>query len=599
MRVIIVFIFLSFSFLSFSQKNEKVINSFEQEFAAAYAQYPDVPKGLLEAVSFTMTRFQHHYNTEESCVGLPNTYGVMGLTLDGKNYFNNNLNYISQVSGISINDILQNPQQNILAFAAAYHHELMLLSPFYYQSQNYAHILSKLSELPSNGLQQDFALNSHLYAVLSFLNDKKMQQRYKFPEYKLDLEQVFGIENLRVLKSPTVKIDNNLIEGDRGQTYKKSTFNNKSIDYPPALQDLTSCNYSSRNGTAVSAVTIHTVQGSYAGCISWFKNCNANVSAHYVLRSVDGQVTQMVLESDKGWHVGSENPYTIGLEHEGYVNNPAWYTTAMYQSSANLVFDITQSGYGINPLRTAYFPWTSTTNYNASNIPGNCIRIKGHQHYPNQSHTDPGTNWDWDYFFKLINDPTSNTVVNTNSTGIVTDLGGSGNYTDDERTLFLIHPPNETAITLTVNLFDVEATWDYLYIYDGTTVFAPKIGEYTGATIPSTINVNGGAVLIEFRSDCATTKPGYSISWNSLAATDVNETNEATFNIFPNPAKDQITIQFEKAKDGKIVIRDVAGRDVMVKEIEQVKQQLFSVASLSKGIYFIVFENSTIKFVKE
>ena len=523
MKNSLFFLFLFSGLCVVSQNQLLVINNYEQEFAHAYSKYPNVPKGLLEAVSYTMTRFNHHQNTIESCAGLPKTYGIMGLTLDGKNYFRNNLNYMSQVAGISVQEIIDSPQQNILAYAAAYSHELVLLSPFYYKSENYAHILSALSELPSNELQQDFALSSHLYAVLSFMNDNKMQQAYHFPNHHLDLENVFGSENLKVLQSSAITITQNAITGDDGQTYKKGV-NNKTIDYPPALWTAAnSSNWSSRNGTSISAVTIHTIQGSYAGAISWFQNSSANVSAHYVLRSVDGQVTQMVLESDKGWHVGSENPYTIGLEHEGFVNDSSWYTAAMYQSSANLVTDITQSGYGINPLRTAYFPWARTTNFNQASIPGNCIRIKGHQHYPNQTHTDPGANWDWDYFFKLINDSTSITTIDTNLTGNVTDMGGSGNYTDDERTLFLIQPTNALSITLTVNQFDVEATWDYLYIYEGTTVFSNKIGEYTGTTIPSTININGGAALIEFRSDCANIKPGFDISWNASVMTGIAE----------------------------------------------------------------------------
>ncbi|MEW6470636.1 MAG: peptidoglycan recognition family protein, partial [Bacteroidota bacterium] len=158
-----------------------------------------------------------------------------------------------------------------------------------------------------------------------------------------------------------------------------------------------SCNYSSRS-QSISAVTVHTTQGSYAGTISWFKNCSAGVSAHYVLRSSDGQVTQMVLESKKAWHVGSENGYTIGLEHEGYISQSSWYTTAMYQSSANLVKDICNSGYGINP----------TTCWNGASCNGTCLlsstyRIKGHQHYPNQSHTDPGQYWNWGTYYNLIN----------------------------------------------------------------------------------------------------------------------------------------------------------------------------------------------------
>ena len=516
MKSILLTFLVSISLIVFSQKNTLPTNNYQQEFAFAYAQYPDVPNGILEAVSYTMTRFQHLQNEEESCTGLPKTYGVMGLTLDGKNYFRNNLNYVAQVSGIAVNDILQSPQQNILAFAAAYHHELTLLSPAKFQSQNYARILTQLSELPDDGLQQDFALNSHLYAVLSFLNDAKMQQAYNFPSYQLDLEKVFGEENLKVLQSSKIIVSDATIEGENGEVYKITAPNNKSVDYAPAIQDLTPCNFSSRSGTLVSAITIHTIQGSYAGAISWFKNCSAQVSAHYVLRSSDGQVTQMVLESNKAWHVGSENPYTIGFEHEGWVNNASWYTVAMYQSSADLVRDITNSGYGISPLRTAYFPWTATTNYNTSSIPGSCVKVKGHQHYPNQTHTDPGANWDWKFFDNLINNTTPITSITANS-GTITDNGGSsGNYTG-ERQLYLIQPASASNITLTKVQFDVESTWDYLYIYDGNSVAAPLIGYYTGTTIPTTITSSGGSILLELRSDCSTYAPGFEFNYTSAS----------------------------------------------------------------------------------
>lgn len=524
MKIFISTLLCLSTLFSVGQKNLPQ-NNYSQAFANAYNQYPNIPRGVLEGVAFTMTRFQHIQNAEESCTGLPKTYGVMGLTLDGKNYFNNNLLYVSQVSGISVNDILNSPQQNILAFASAYNHQLQLLSPFKHKEQNVAHILAQLSEIPNSNLQSDYALNAHLYSVLNFMGDKKMQKAYGFPNPNYNLEKVFGLTNLKVLQSTNIVIKNQHIEGDEGVSYKKNTINNKSANYPPAISDFTTCNYSSRNGTPISAVTIHTVQGSYAGCISWFKNCSANVSAHYVIRSNDGQVTQMVLESNKAWHVGNSNPYAIGIEHEGWINNASWYTTAMYQSSADLVRDITQSGYGISPLRTAYFPWAATTNYNSSSIPGSCVKIKGHQHFPSQSHTDPGANWNWDYYYKLINAPTTTTTTNTNTSGTTYDSGGStGNYSNDERTLFLIQPTNAQSITLTINQFDIESTWDYLYIYEGTSVYGNKIGTYTGTTIPTTIHVNNSAALIEFRSDCGTTKPGYSISWNTVTADTVKPT---------------------------------------------------------------------------
>ena len=140
------------------------------------------------------------------------------------------------------------------------------------------------------------------------------------------MKDFFGRNNYAVLTATTVTIDSTGIK-NQDQLHYHGGNSLKSINYGPALWNAApTCNYSSRNGSPISAVTIHTVQGTYAGAISWGLNCNAQVSYHYVVRSSDGQVTQMVLESNKAWHVGNENGYTIGIEHEGYVSNAAWYT---------------------------------------------------------------------------------------------------------------------------------------------------------------------------------------------------------------------------------------------------------------------------------
>ena len=69
---------------------------------------------------------------------------------------------------------------------------------------------------------------------------------------------------------------------------------NRGADYPSAIWDpAPECNFSNRT-SPVSAVAIHYTEGSYAGCISWCKNCDAQVSARYVIASSDVQVTQMV-----------------------------------------------------------------------------------------------------------------------------------------------------------------------------------------------------------------------------------------------------------------------------------------------------------------
>lgn len=146
------------------------------------------------------------------------------------------------------------------------------------------------------------------------------------------------------------------------------------------------------------------MQGYYAGTISWFRNPSSNVSAHYCLRSSDGDITQMVRNKDVAWHAGNWNNRSIGLEHEGFVSNPAWYTTAMYNASAALTRHICNT-YGLAKNRTT---------------------IVGHVEVPGATHTDPGPHWDWTRYMNLVTGGgTGWSVIIDNSSGFT----ASSNWT--------------------------------------------------------------------------------------------------------------------------------------------------------------------------
>ncbi|MDF2436937.1 MAG: N-acetylmuramyl-L-alanine amidase, negative regulator of AmpC, AmpD [Bacteroidota bacterium] len=523
---------LSFAFLFVikigTAQDAKVINPYLASFNKAYLQHPEIPKGMLEAVAFCNSRFTqitHSTVASESCEGIPNAYGVMGLTLNGEGYFNNNLVLVSQLSGYNQQEIINDPEKNILAYAEAFAAARIHLQIAGNSIEENLPVLSYLSELPQNTEGQIYALNIQLYGYLDFLSKPAYQMEYGFPNYNTDLEKVFGSDNLQVLSATSVTVTDESVISNTGHQFR-SMRAAASADYAAALWNPAgSCNYSSRSGTAVTAVTVHTVQGSYAGCISWFQNCSAGVSAHYVARSSDGQITQMVLESAKAWHVGTHNPYTIGIEHEGYINNASWYTNAMYNGSAALVRDICASGYGINPLRCYYGPGCSGGHSTCSL--GACTTIKGHQMFSGQTHTDPGVNWNWAKYYLLINNSPVITTVTTAS-GTFTDNGGAtGNYTSDQRTLTLIQPAGATSITLNFSSFSTEAGWDYMFIYDGATTSAPLIGTYDGTTGPGNVTSSGGSLLIEFRSDCATVAAGWVANWTSNAVAPTPGDNTA------------------------------------------------------------------------
>ncbi|WKX74544.1 N-acetylmuramoyl-L-alanine amidase [Streptomyces sp. XD-27] len=122
------------------------------------------------------------------------------------------------------------------------------------------------------------------------------------------------------------------------------------------------------------------------------------VSWHYSLRSADGHIAQHLATRDIGWHAGNwyVNAKSVGLEHEGFLAAPdAWYTEAMYRTSARLVRHLAGK-YGI-PLDRQHILGHDT-------VPGTLTpAIKG-------MHTDPGPYWDWAHYFRLLGAPFTRTA---------------------------------------------------------------------------------------------------------------------------------------------------------------------------------------------
>ena len=472
---------------------EPISQDYKSEFNAAYQACPDLPRGWLEAISFTNTQCHHLTDANYYHDGpdaMPRAYGLMGLVKDGKGYFRENLHLVSELSGISEAEILQSPAQNVLAYAKAF--SRLAEESKAAETKDYLSVVQRLSELPIGEEKDVYPMQSMLYSVCVFLNDAQRAEQFGFPKRDIDLKAIFP-EHYALLTATELHML-------------------RSPDYPPAIWDpAPPCNYSERTAP-VTAVVIHYTEGSYAGCISWFKNCDAQVSAHYVIRSVDGQVTQMVLEADKAWHARTANPYTIGIEHEAYGDVASFFTDAMYQSSADLVRSICSRYSVIDGHRTFYRDTldNGTCLNNGVHSLGDetaCTKIRGHQHYPDQTHTDPGPYWDWNKYYKLINEGTPVTVLEGESGRL-----DHQNYPNDERKIWVIRGPEGTKVSLSFRSFSVEQDYDFLWIYDGDNVYAPKIGRWN-TTSPGTVTSSGNAMCVEFRSDCATTNTGWEATW--------------------------------------------------------------------------------------
>lgn len=483
-------------------------------FEEAYRKYPNITEGTLEAIAFTNTRM-HHLVPDKSpvgnCSGLPKYYGVMGLVENGEGYFKENLKMVAELSGYSIEEIKQSPRINILAFAAAYSKTLEEKNLTSRGIDEQQEAFNLLSELPQDGtLNSDFEHDQQFYSVLREYSESR---RAVF-----DYNKIFGAERVKVLTAPSVNVSERDITGSNGSAYladrnatPKCTQSKNSADFAGAIwSPAASANYGKRSGD-VKYITIHTIQGSYASCISWFRNPKARVSAHYAIRSFDGQITQMVCEDDKAYHVRADNDGAIGLEHEGFVEDGgAWYSNEMYEASAALVRDICER-HDINPLQM--FSGKGTNGVNTqSNI---CRKIKGHQHFPENDHVDPGIFWDWNRYYRLVNGeiPEKRFVFNEPAGEITDDGGKDKNYGDGQRIAYFIQPAGATSVTLEFTMLDIEGTtakpFDYLDIYAGKNPSGERLARLSGSTLPPKMTIKGGNVYLEFVSDCRENKAGW------------------------------------------------------------------------------------------
>ena len=563
-----LFVFFALSLLlpmiGLAQNNE--IQSYKSAFNAAYEASPDIPRGLLEAVSFTNTHCYHltdanYFNDGPDA--MPRAYGLMGLVKDGKNYFRENLHLVSELSGISEAEVLESPEKNVLAYAKAF--DRLAKESKASDIKDYLSVIQQLSELPIGEGKDVYPMQSMLYSVCLFLNDAKKAEQYGFKQYHVDLKDVFS-ENLEMLTAPEIGVT-------RGP------------DYPLAIWDpAPECNWEPRT-KPVKAIVIHYTEGTYAGCISWFKNCDAEVSAHYVIRSADGQVTQMVREADKAWHARSANGYTIGIEHEAYGNIWSFFTDEMYRSSADLVRDICSRVAAINGHRTFYRDTLDNgtcLNYGVHDLGGEdaCTKIRGHQHYPDQTHTDPGPYWDWNYYYKLINEGTPVTVLEGTEGRL-----DHRNYGDDERKIWVIRGPEESTIQLDFSSFSLEADYDFLWVYDGDDVYAPKIGRWNTHS-PGVVQSSSNVMCVEFRSDCATTSTGWEASWSAVMSTPVGpEIPEIEPGIYPNPTNGKFTVTLDSEGFSDLVVFDVLGN--IMTSVRFQRSVEIDASNWATGVYFV------------
>jgi N-acetyl-anhydromuramyl-L-alanine amidase AmpD len=147
------------------------------------------------------------------------------------------------------------------------------------------------------------------------------------------------------------------------------------------------------DGLDVRYITLHTTDETYDGTLDLFRDPTYAAGAHYVVRSEDGQVTQMTPTKDIAWDSANRSFYqhSIGIEQEAWATHGAsWFSEDLYRSTAQLVRYLAAK-YDI-PLDRAHI-------LGHDNVPGGTASGIPTQHW------DPGPGWDWEHFFDLLGAP--------------------------------------------------------------------------------------------------------------------------------------------------------------------------------------------------
>jgi hypothetical protein len=97
---------------------------------------------------------------------------------------------------------------------------------------------------------------------------------------------------------------------------------------------------------------------------------------------------------------------------------------------------------------------------------------------------------------------------------------GSGpiyDYKNDLDCLWLIAPVDSVSkIKIEFLKFDTQKYHDSVFVYNGPSITSPLLGAYSGSTLPALITSSGSKVLVRFKTDADSIKPGWLLSYTSV-----------------------------------------------------------------------------------
>ena len=184
----------------------------------------------------------------------------------------------------------------------------------------------------------------------------------------------------------------------------------------------------------------------------------------------------------------------------------------------------------------------------------------------------------------------SSTVTFDEPTGSFDDGSGDKNYAPGAMCRFKIVPEYASSVTLIFDSFETVNEDDYLEVYDYQT--QQLLGSFSGTELPDAVTSESGKLYIVWRTDNFDEADGWSAHWETDNVGIANEEAFNEFNLYPNPASNEVSVKFETrdannlsvqiiAADGKVMYNFTADT------FNGVFNNTIDVSSYAKGIYFL------------
>jgi N-acetyl-anhydromuramyl-L-alanine amidase AmpD len=383
---------------SVSIQDQSDPNYLQKAFAEAAKEF-HIPQSILMSVGYNESRWNQHHGQPSTSGG----YGIMHLTQvkvpkasakgDG-NYHSNRseskqanfhtLDEAAHLLGVDPEVLKTDPVQNIRGGAALLaKYAKQTTGEISAQPADWYGAVAKYSGSKNESVAKDFA--NRVFTTIrqgAELMVENGQHVVLSPKQVKPNKHTVQSLNLKQNKNTNVDCPMGLNCEYIPAAYKQ--FSNSPRDY--GNYDLAN---RPKDGLDIRYIIIHDTEGSYTSAINTFQG-QSYVSAHYLIRSADGKIAEMVRPGNVAWQAGNWyiNMHSIGIEHEGFaVEGATWFSEPMYHASAKLVKYLA----------------------NRYHIPLDREHIIGHDHVPGLSpaaqgnmHWDPATFWDWGHFFDIL-----------------------------------------------------------------------------------------------------------------------------------------------------------------------------------------------------